>query len=57
MMGWYREVKETKLKYMAYTVQQIHYPPGNHHTRHFKKCPISRSQAHMLTSGTDDPSL
>ena len=38
-------------------VQKSHYPPGNQHTRHLQKCPISRSNHLLSTGATDDPSL
>ena len=36
--------------------KKTHYPPGNHHANHFLKCPIP-GHNHLITTGTDDPSL
>ena len=40
----------------VYNYWAAHYPPGNHHASHFKNI-LFPGHNHLLTTGTDDPSL
>ena len=37
------DLKANYVSDMIFTVQNSHYPPGNHHASHFKICSITRS--------------